>query len=172
MNAPLLVALSDGLALRGWTVLRFNFRGIGRSEGRPSLGREEVADAAGALSYLRADGAEVPVAIAGWSFGAAVAVRAATLDENLHACIAIAPPIKERPGITEALPRPVDLKVRAKLLVVCGDNDELVVPRDCRTWADYVAGAKHVALPGANHFFWAKYDDLLQVVTEFLETSI
>lgn len=171
MNAPLLQALSAGLAAESWVVLRFNFRGIRRSAGESSLGEAEVADAAGALAYLRSQFPGLPSAIAGWSFGAGVAVRTAAADDKLRACVAIAPPIKERPGITEGLPLPVDLELKAKLLVVCGDNDELVSPRDCRTWADYVPGTKHVALPGANHLFWAKYDDLLAVVVDFLDAN-
>lgn len=169
MNAPLLQSLSDGLVSRGWTVLRFNFRGIGASGGTPTLGLDEVADAEGALDLLRVDGSGLPVAIAGWSFGAAVAVRTATRNEDLAACVAIAPPIKSRPDITEGLPRPVDIELKAKLLVVCAANDELVSPRDCRTWTEYVPGARFVTLPGANHLFWAKYDDLLETVADFLD---
>ncbi|HEX2240458.1 MAG TPA: alpha/beta fold hydrolase [Actinomycetota bacterium] len=172
MNAPLLKALCDGLVERGWTVLRFNFRGIGRSEGQPSLGLDEVADAEGALDFFGAQRANSPLAIAGWSFGAAVAVRTAARNKELAACIAIAPPIKARPGITEGVPRPVDLELKTKLLVVCADNDELVSPRDCRTWAEYVNGARFEVLAGANHLFWAKYDDLLAVIAEFLDEVV
>src|SRR5919106_3740304 len=53
MNAPLLLAIRDEMVARAWTVLRFNFRGVGSSQGERSTGVEEGADAQGGLDYLR-----------------------------------------------------------------------------------------------------------------------
>jgi alpha/beta superfamily hydrolase len=166
MNAPLLVALADHLVARGWAVLRFNFRGIGASEGTSGMGLEEVADARGALAATAAR-YDLPVAAAGWSFGGAVAIRAAAATPDLAGCVAIAPSVDEKPGITAGLPPPDELPIDAPLLIVCGKNDDQVAPDAVRAWATG-AGARYVEMPGANHFFWAKYDDLAETVSDFL----
>jgi alpha/beta superfamily hydrolase len=167
MDAPLLLALRDALIAREWTVLRFNFRGVGTSEGTSSTGEQETADAGGALDFLRRRSGDLPTAIAGWSFGAAVALRVAATEPDLVACVAIAPPVNPKPGITAGLPP--ELRVEIPVLVVSGANDEVVSPSDCAAFVDRLPNAHYVELAGANHFFWAKYDDLAGVVTNFLD---
>ena len=164
MNAPLLMAVRDALVENGWNVLRFNFRGIGTSEGTSSTGSDEMRDAEGALELARAQ--EVPVAIAGWSFGAAVALRVAGRTDDLLGCIAIAPAIDERPGITEGVP--ADVEPRCPVLLLVGANDDLVDPARARSWATEHDAEFH-EMKGANHFFWAKYDDLTSVIVPWLE---
>src|SRR5688500_2919200 len=63
MDAPLLIALRDDLVGRGFAVLRFNFRGVGASEGTSGLGEEEVADALGAVAAAesRAEGKSIGI---------------------------------------------------------------------------------------------------------------
>ncbi|HWC14445.1 MAG TPA: alpha/beta fold hydrolase [Actinomycetota bacterium] len=170
MNAPLLIALADYLVHRGWAVVRFNFRGIGASEGEAGTGIEEVADAAGALQEARRR-YDTPVAIGGWSFGGAVAIRAATEAPDLAACVGIAPAVREKPGITAGLPAPEDVHLTCPLGIVCGSNDDLVRPEDCRAWAE-AAGATYVEIRAANHFFWAKYDALTDAVADFLDATL
>ena len=167
MNAPLLLALRDAMVERGWAVLRFNFRGIGSSEGRSGTGIEEVADAGGAADHVAGELDGLPRALAGWSFGAAVAVRLAAAEPSFVACAAIAPPVEATPGVTAGLPAPGDLDLRVPLLVVVGENDEQVSPDGCSTWGRG-AGAEVVRVRGANHFFWAKYEQLSEIVGEWL----
>jgi len=169
MAAPLLEALEDHLVDAGWAVLRFNFRGIGASEGEPSTGDAETEDAAGALDVVRKRFGGLPIAIAGWSFGAGVAVRVAVFDEALVGTVAIAPAVETRQGITEGLPEPEGLSLPAPLLIVCGANDEVVSPQECRTWAARVANADYIELKGSNHFFWAHYEVLATTVTQWLD---
>ena len=171
MNAPMLLALRDQLVARDWAVLRFNFRGIGSSEGEPSTGEAETEDAAGAVDVLRERHPRLPVAIAGWSFGAAVAVRVAEHDEALTACVAVAPAVREKPGVTQGLPPAGAVRLACPLLIVCGSNDEVAESRDCRMWAAE-AGADYVEVPGANHFFWARYDRLGETVVEWLDARM
>jgi alpha/beta superfamily hydrolase len=164
MNAPLLIALRDDLVPRGWNVLRFNFRGIGSSEGTSSTGSDELQDAAGALVHARTLGA--PITLAGWSFGAAVALRVSAVEESLLGCVAIAPAIDEKPGITEGVPSGVE--PLCPVLLVVGANDELVEPQRVRQWAtDH--GASFNEMKGANHFFWAKYDALTSAIGDWLD---
>ena len=167
MNAPLLIALRDALVARSWNVFRFNFRGIGASEGSSSTGSAEINDAMGALDEARALGA--PVAIAGWSFGAAVAIRVAGRVDDLAGCVAIAPAIDEKPGITEGIPAGVN--PRCPVLIEIGANDELVDPERARQWSDE-HGATIDVMKGANHFFWAKYEGLTSTITRWLGERI
>ena len=169
MSAPLLVALVDHFVARDWAVLRFNVRGIGGSEGTPATGLDEVSDASGALAEMRTR-YDVPVAIAGWSFGAVVAIRAATTHDDLVACVGIAPSVEEKPGITAGLPPGDEVSLRCPLLVVCGTNDDLVDAQACGAWTS-AAGGRFVEMAGANHFFWAKYDDLATTIGDFLEDA-
>jgi alpha/beta superfamily hydrolase len=172
MEAPLLLALVDALVAHGWAVLRFNFRGIGRSEGESSTGEAEVADARGAIALVRERFSGAPVAIAGWSFGAAVAVRAAAVEPDLVACVAIAPAVTPKEGVTSGLPGPSGLHLAMPALLICGANDHLVDPDDCTSWAAGVHGSEVDVVAGANHFFWGQYDALAKRVGEFLAGAI
>jgi uncharacterized protein len=172
MHAPLLLAITEEMTRREWAVVRFNFRGIGASEGESSTGEAEVADARGAIAVVRERFPGAAVAIAGWSFGAAVAVRAAAVEEDLAACVAIAPAVLPKEGITAGLPPPEGLQVRVPLLLLCGANDHLVDRDDCVAWASAVEGADVNVMAGANHFFWGKYEDLAADVGRFLATAV
>lgn len=171
MNAPLILALRDHLLDSGWAMLRFNFRGIGDSEGESSTGIEETKDAGAALDEADRRAAGLPVAIAGWSFGAAVAVRVAHSHPTLAALVAIAPSVKEKPGITAGLPEPELIELKMPALFVVGVNDDLTPPSDCAPWAGAV-GATFLEMKGANHFFWGKYPALSTVIEAFLEEAI
>lgn len=171
MTAPLLGAVRDELVGRGYGVVRFNFRGVGDSEGVSLTGVAEVADVDGAvaLAALRFPG--VPVMLCGWSFGAAVALRYAAIHGDVAACALIAPALKRRPGVTAGLPAPAALGVKIPLLVVCGDNDDLVPAGECDSW---LAGcrARLVVMDGANHFFWGMYRGVAGAVAGFFDDVV
>ena len=171
MKSPLLIAIRDALTERDWSVLRFNFRGVGGSGGEFGDGVEEVDDALAAIRFVRAAHPDAPIAILGWSFGAAVAMRAAAREAEVEACVAIAPSVVPKPGISRGLPPPQELGLDAPLLIVCGANDEVTPPEDARRWAAE-AGALYHEIQAANHFFWAKYEPLITTVTRFLDEAI
>ena len=168
MNAPLLVAVQDGVVELGWAVLRFNFRGVGASEGDFGLGEEEVADALGAVDEAQHRFPGKPLALAGWSFGAAVALRALPEVPEAIGCVAVAPAVVPKEGITSGAPAPESVAGGPPVLVICGANDELVAPDACREWADK-ANARYLEVKGANHFFWARYEVLTEAIVDFLE---
>lgn len=171
MEAPLLLALRDALVAADWIVLRFNFRGIGNSGGESSTGSAEIGDATAALELISQRCPEKPIAIMGWSFGGAVAVRAAARSP-VAACAAIAPSVNPKESVTEGLPDADDLDLDIPVLFVCGENDDVIAPEDCRTWVQRLRRGRYIGLPGANHFFWAKYDDLAAVVTSWLDEVV
>lgn len=170
MNAPLMLALRDALMESGRAVLRFNFRGIGASEGESSTGTPETSDAAGAIAWTRERFEALPLGLVGWSFGAAVALRAASRDRSVAACAAIAPSIDAKENVSEGLPDPEDLDLSIPLLLVWGANDDVVPPERCRSWAQS-AGARYHEIAGANHFFWGRYDELCDVIVTFFEET-
>lgn len=171
MDAPLLLAVRDELLAHDWAVLRFNFRGIGASEGEPGTGIDEVSDAGGGLDWLRTNYEQMPRAVAGWSFGAGVAMKLAMKEPDLLACVAIAPSAERKPDVTEGLPSPANVPRDLKLLVVIGARDDVVDSGAGARWAR-AAGAEYRAMPGANHFFWAKYESLATEVTEWLDAAL
>lgn len=71
----------------GVTALRFNFRGVGRSTGSFDEGRGEVDDARAALDYLSQLEPNVPLLIAGFSFGSRVSLRLCTQDRRIDRCL-------------------------------------------------------------------------------------
>jgi alpha/beta superfamily hydrolase len=172
MNAPLLLALREELVARRWAVLRLNFRGIGASQGESGTGEAEVGDARAGLAFLRARMPGFPVAIAGWSFGAAVAIHVACDDTSLAACVAIAPAVDARPGITAGIPPPHSCEISYPILVITGSNDDQVAPAECKRWAEGMSSATYVEVPGANHFFWAKYETLASTIAGFLDRAL
>lgn len=168
MLAPLLGALVEELVERGWVVVRFNFRGVGDSEGTAGTGEAEVADALGAVDLARERYGDSPLGLCGWSFGAAVALHIAREVDNLLACVAIAPAIDAKPEITRGAPDEGTYSVPAATLVLVGANDDQVAPDRCRQWAE-ATGARFVEMTGANHFFWARYEPLAAAVGGFFD---
>ena len=79
----------------GFPVLRFNFRGVGASAGEHDNGRGEIADVQVALDYL-AERFAVPIIFAGFSFGAAIGLRAAVPHPRVEALIALGTPVNCR----------------------------------------------------------------------------
>ncbi len=145
-------ALAAGVA-----ALRFNFRGTGRSEGAYDGGRGEQEDVAAALSYLRSL-AEIDagrLALAGYSFGAAMALRAAGDDRALGALIAISLPTASGDWPAEATPG-------CPVLFLSGDRDQYSDPEALRRLAAGLGDRAQVTvMPGVDHF-WAGSQDRLQ----------
>ena len=167
MNAPLLLTIRDEMVGRSWNVVRFNFRGVGASEGDKETGTAELQDALGAVDEARKLG--TPVALAGWSFGASVALRLTGQLDDLLGCVAIAPGIDPKPDITEGVPD--DVVPRCPVFVVIGHNDEQVSVARARGWSER-HGATFEEVKGANHFFWAKYEPLAELVCNWLDERI
>jgi alpha/beta superfamily hydrolase len=84
---------AKGLARAGCAVLRFNFRGVGRSQGEFDRGNGEKADFRAALDYMSARYPNVPLWAAGFSFGAWIALETGAVDDRVSVLIGIAPPV-------------------------------------------------------------------------------
>ena len=137
----------------GATTVRFNFRGTGQSEGEFDEGEGEVADLKAVAAWVRAKRPLDTLWLAGFSFGAYVALRAAfALQPGL--LISIAPPAGRWDFDKIQTPR-------MPWLVIQGDADEVVDPQAVYDWLDELkAEAQLVRMPDTSHFFHRKLMDL------------
>ena len=148
----------------GFAVLRFNFRGTEQSEGQFDDGVGELDDALAALDWLRERYPNLPMWLAGFSFGAAIAVRAATLVE-VSGLISVAPAVERVAGGLDGQPA-------CPWLVVQGDEDELVEVDDTIDWLNSLQpGPELQVFDGAEHFFHGRLIDLREAVTAFVEEA-
>ena len=148
----------------GAPTIRFNFRGVGASAGGYDGGRGETEDALAAIAYGRDRWNGAGLWLAGFSFGAAVAVRAAAraAPEKL---------VLVAPGVTkmamEGVPSP-----RCPWLLVQGDADEVIEPAEVLHWAQRQSVPALIRrFPDAGHFFHGRLHELREAVVQFMCAS-
>ena len=146
---------------KGCAALRFNFRGTEASEGGYDAGMGEVDDALAAAGYLAARFPDLPQWIAGFSFGAAMAIKAA--QRNAFAGLVSVAPAVERFAADPA-PQP-----ECPWLIVQGDVDELVDVDDTIAWFNTLEpGPEFVVLEDVEHFFHGRLSELRELVAGFV----
>ncbi|MDH3373448.1 MAG: alpha/beta fold hydrolase [Gammaproteobacteria bacterium] len=156
--------LARSFVRSGFVTLRFNFRGTEGSEGRYDEGIGELDDALAALSWLRERNPDGPIWLGGFSFGAAIAVRAAVATD-VSGLISVAPAIYRFAGKLEGQPR-------CPWLVIQGDQDELVDVDKTIAWLNSLEpGPELVVLSGAEHFFHGRLNDLRDATMAFVDAS-
>jgi alpha/beta superfamily hydrolase len=166
MDNPVVVRVVEASAGLGFATLRFNFRGVGRSTGTHDGGGAEQSDVVAALGHLAASvGTDVPLALAGYSFGAAVVTTLVTAQRGMATPLAgialIAPPL----AMARAIPWPALATCPASLLVVAGDADHICPKADLAAFARAVPNAAVRTIAGADHFFFGKLHPLGEHVT-------
>lgn len=172
MSSALIPSLQRALTAAGYLVLRFNFRGAGRSEGGFDGGRGETDDALAALDLV-ADALlpGSPLTAAGWSFGSLVALRASLRHDRVSRAVAIAPPVLERPELPELDPPRSD-EIRSwagEALAIAGGRDTIAPPEPVEAWAGK-AGVRFELVPEADHFFRGpSVVRVAELILEFLE---
>jgi alpha/beta superfamily hydrolase len=149
---------SRALARAGYGVLRFNFRGVGLSEGQFAAGKAETDDFRAAMDESERRGGR-PIVAGGFSFGAAVGLRAIEGDERVRAFVGVGVPLASE--YASDLPRP-----RVPALFVVGSNDVFGPPGMLREWAGGVG--RIVQVPGADHFLDGRLDELEKAIAGFL----
>jgi alpha/beta superfamily hydrolase len=151
----------------GWPVLRFNFRGTGLSEGEHD-GRAESADVRAALDWLSAEYRK-PIVAAGFSFGAAMGLKAACGDSRVHGFAALGLPThaEGRDYSYPFLPTCTFPK-----LFVSGDRDQYAPADQLRAVVAAAAEPKRLELiPGADHFFFGHLSAMQDALTQWLNDS-
>ena len=163
MHNNVVEAAVEALALAGWTALRFNFRGAGRSGGRFEDGRGEKEDLAAALSFLIDRGAVRPLVV-GYSFGAWVAAMAWPVLQNLAArpLVLIAPPAAFMSF--DGMPRDAEIG-----LMICGEHDDVGPPHLAEELGSQMSHpVKPEVIRGADHFFGGRETALTERIGEYL----
>ena len=151
--------LARSLRNGGAATLRFNFRGVGASEGRHDEGVGETADTLAAVAWARSRWPSAPLLLAGFSFGAAVAIRAAAAADPQW-LISVAPAVDRVSFEGLVIPR-------CDWLIVQGSADEIVAPESVRDWAARMAPHARVReLPGVGHFFHGRLHELQECIRE------
>ncbi len=153
--APLMVAVTSRLVERGFSVLRFNFRGIGASTGKHDLGGAELLDVGAAIEAARATG--LPLHLSGWSFGAAMALRWLGAQSEPIPYSGIAPPPSDLPP---------DLPPGPKRIVV-GTRDQVVDIEMIRAYTERYS-IDLVLTPG-DHFFHGRGKKIGNLVAQGFE---
>lgn len=164
MHNNVVVAIAKALAARGVMALRFNFRGVGGSEGQHDHGRGERTDLAGAVDWLLARPEVDPgrISAVGYSFGAWVALAHAQTDARVAAVAAVS-------LVAESCEADSMHSFTRPKFFVTGESDQLAPPGALRELADLLPPPKTLRLvPGADHFWWGREQEVAELVAGFV----
>jgi len=165
MHNKVVHRVAGALFARGGAVLRFNFRGVGRTQGTHDRGRGELQDALALLDWLRRRHPAADSWVAGFSFGSWVASRLAASEPAVRRLLLVAPPVHTQTFEemrTCAVPK----------LVVQGTADDVCRPENLErvfpTWAE----PRHLEwVEGASHFFDRRLSELAAAVERGLAAT-
>ncbi len=155
----------------GFTCLRFNFRGVGRSQGEYDQGVGELSDAAAALDYLQAmNPAARNCWVAGFSFGAWIGMQLLMRRPEIQGFISVAPPANTY-DFTFLAPCP------SSGLIINGTGDRVVPPQDVLNLAEKLKQQKgititHKLIEGAGHFFDPGMDEMIGTVRDYVKARM
>ena len=158
MDNNVVHALCRRLPAQNIGALRFNFRGVGRSEGRFDAGQGETIDLISAADRCAEDFSG-PVFAAAYSFGAYVAARAVGLGLSLAGLVLISPPVTM---LDVAFPAPLSVPLR----VVYGDRDDFCESKALEAVVE--PDTDVVVIPGADHFWVGNENRMADAVCAFL----
>ena len=154
--------LARAFVRSGFETLRFNFRGTEESEGSFDNGIGELDDALAALHWLSDRHPDLPIWLAGFSFGAAMAVKAAAA-EPVDGLVAVAPAISR-------FAQGLVTQPSCPWLIVQGDEDELVDVEETVAWVDSLEpGPELLIINGGEHFFHGRLGELRDAVMRFVQ---
>ena len=171
MNNQVVYRLFYMFQEHGFTTMRFNFRGVGRSQGFFDHGLGELSDAAAALDWVQTLHPDARgVWIAGFSFGAWIGMQLLMRRPEVEGFISVAP----QPNLYDfsfLAPCP------SSGLIINGDMDKVAPPEAVKALVDKLKTQKgiiieHIIVPGANHFFEGHVDPLVEGCTAYLEKRL
>ena len=163
MENKVVTTLAKTFAELNFVALRFNFRGVGASEGEFDDGNGEVEDVLAVVRHAQQEYGGLPLILAGFSFGGYVQARAAQQLHPQH-LVLIAPAVGRfapSTGLRTGMPH-----VPHNTLLVHGEQDDVVPLADVLQWAR----PQHlpiVVLPEAEHFFHGRLDQVKEIVRRY-----
>ena len=171
MNNKIVYNMFHVFAKQGFSVLRFNFRGVGRSQGTYDHGQGELSDAASALDWMQSYNVNASqVWIAGFSFGAWIAMQLLMRRPEIARFVAISPPASLF-DFAFLAPCP------SSGLILQGTEDELVQETEVAKLAARLANQRDIKIDyrkiaGATHFYDGKLDELSGHVDHYVKASM
>jgi len=165
MRNKVVTIMERSLRELGLRTVRFNFRGVGDSEGQFDDGDGETGDLLAVIDWLRRVRPDDDLWLGGFSFGSYIALKAAQ-DLPVRQLISIAPPV-ERYGFADLQPP------NCPWLVVQGDEDDVVSPDAVTAWAEKLGSdADLVMMEGAGHFFHRRLMDLRGLIKNHVQPNL
>jgi uncharacterized protein len=162
MNNKVVSTLARAFSNLGFRTIRFNFRGVGQSEGHFDEGVGELEDLQAVIAWVKLRYPEEGIALSGFSFGAAISARAAATLPDCLQLVSIAPPVP-RFGLPSLEP------IACPWLVVQGDQDDVVLPEDVYAWIETRnPKPKLIRFEKAGHFFHGQLTELREALEETL----
>jgi uncharacterized protein len=168
MNDRIVQMLYKNFTDRGFATLRFNFRGVGKSQGSFDNGIGELSDAASALDWVQSIHAEAQTTwIAGVSFGALISMQLLMRRPEIRGFISVAPPANMY-DFSFLAPCP------SSGIFIQGTADTVVQPNSVTKLVEKLRTQKHITIhhdeiPRANHFFENEMDELKASVDRYLD---
>lgn len=164
MYNPVVQTISEAYEERGFSTLRFNFRGVGASQGRYDNGTGEAADIESAAAFIRSRGIS-RVDLAGYSFGAWVISKLRADPSRTGRIILVSPP-------AAFMDMPDFIKIPNLHLVITGDRDDIAPPNLIeKRLALWQPSARLEILKGADHFYSYSMDALRETLLKNIEAS-
>ncbi len=171
MNNRVVYSMYHCFARRGFSVLRFNFRGVGRSQGVFDNGQGELSDAASALDWMQGYNPNATSCwIAGFSFGAWIGMQLMMRRPEIDGFISVAP-LASVHDFTFLAPCP------ASGLLIHGDQDDIIPEESVAKLADKLGKQKNISIAynvvkGGDHFFTNKIDAVEKHVDAYLDKCL
>ncbi|MCE2951765.1 MAG: alpha/beta hydrolase [Alphaproteobacteria bacterium] len=167
MNNKVTYALYRTFVEMGFNTMRFNFRGVGKSEGRFGQGEGELSDAACVLDWMQTyNPAAESCWVAGFSFGAWISMQLLMRRPEIEGFISVSPPANMF-DFSFLAPCPVSG------LMLHGDQDQIVPVGSVKTLADKLSMQRniqvtHTVIEGADHFYGEQLDQLMLEVKTYV----
>lgn len=170
MNNPIVMELYNIFDSLGFSTFRFNFRGVGKSEGKFDNGLGELADAAAALDWVQRQNPNTNQCwVSGFSFGAVICMQLLMRRPEITRFISVSP----QPNLYDfnfLAPCP------ASGLIVHGKKDEIAPLDDVQNLAQKLQAQKNITInyeevSGANHFYDNEIPKLKKVIENYIETE-
>ena len=167
MNNKVVYNLHYAFHRLGFSVLRFNFRGVGRSQGEFDQGVGELSDAASALDHLQSLNPNARACfVAGFSFGAWIGMQLLMRRPEIVGFVSVAPPANMY-DFSFLAPCP------SSGLIINGEADRIAPPAEVEKLAAKLKAQKgititHQTVAGANHFFEDGMDEMLAQVEDYV----
>ncbi len=171
MNNKIVYNLYQAFVRRGFSSLRFNFRGVGRSQGVYDRGEGELSDAAAALDWLQTYNANASSCwVIGFSFGAWIGMQLLMRRPEIAGFVSVSPPANMF-DFSFLAPCP------SSGLIVHGDQDTLVPEEAVLKLANKLNSQRDItvtlqSIKGADHFYKDKVDELVQLVDRYVDEAI